>query len=147
MAESDANPALSNSSSSSILGVELSQTFPGTFSTEFPAQTSIALASIATSLSSISNFLAGSNLPQLLAQMSIANGVNGMLAGLVQAEGRMGLDARTVQQNATEIAHIIEKTITKVQDHLKASHDKDLSGAPVRDPEIKNAEKISGVTE
>ena len=124
----DASPAPSKSSLISVSDQELSLSTEATH----------ALTSIAHSLSSITKFVSGITLPQVLTQIGITNGINGILNGLAAADGRRSLDARVIAQNATEIAHVLEKAFTKTQEHLK-----DKS----RSDEILDAEAMQGFKE
>ncbi len=78
----------------------------------------VALETQANALAHIAQFLGGTTLPQVLQQIAVTNGMNGMLSGLVSADGRQGLDARTMKQNALEISTVIQETIKKVTSDL-----------------------------
>lgn len=57
--------------------------------------------------------LTSPELGQVIETIAKGKAISGMLEGLVAAEGRKGLDASVMNQNALEITHLIEKAFDK----------------------------------
>lgn len=89
----------------------------------------------ADALHSISEFLNGDGLQRTLSGLARSGAANSLLQGLVAHDGRNGLDARTQEQNAREICHLVEKVFDQFQEKLQAK-----ANGEVRDSEIHDAE-------
>jgi hypothetical protein len=92
-----------------------------------------ALAALAESITSLTQFITTGGLANLLSGYARTNGVNGMLQGLAQHSGRGSLDARTIQQNATEIVTQVEAVFDKYAERTLDKKD--------RNPDIQNGEE------
>ena len=77
-----------------------------------------ALTVMAESMQMIANFL-NTGLPQVIAAQAKANGVSAILNGLMVKEGRNGLDARYIKQNAIESVMAVEAVHDEYQEILK----------------------------
>lgn len=94
-----------------------------------------ALEKIGDGINAIATFLNSGGLTQLAQSMSLASGANSLLNGLTAHAGRNGLDARTLQQNATEIAEAVLLVHNKFKERLEA-----MSKGEVRSPDIQDSE-------
>ena len=94
-----------------------------------------ALEKIGQGITDIASFLNSGKLSQLMQSVSLANGANALLNGLTTNAGREGLDARTLSQNALEIAEAVLLVHNKFKERLEA-----LAKQEPRDPEIKDFE-------
>jgi len=94
-----------------------------------------ALEKIGQGITDIASFLNSGKLTQLMQSVSLANGANALLNGLTTNAGREGLDARTLSQNALEIAEAVLLVHNKFKERLEA-----LAKQEPRDPEIKDSE-------
>ena len=90
-----------------------------------------ALTTIADSLSQIANFLSGGGLTKVLSGYARTQMVKEILGGLACHDGRGSLDARVMEQNATEIVHHVEAVFAKFDEKLSA---------PKEDPELHDSE-------
>jgi hypothetical protein len=95
-----------------------------------------ALATIATSLNSISRWITSGGLTQVLSGYARTQSVQGILQGLATHDGRKALDAQTMEQNALEITTQIEAVYKKYEEKLTAY----MNGEPI-DPNLHNAEE------
>lgn len=100
---------------------------------ELMAAQTKALTVMAESMQMIATFL-NTGLPQALAVQAKANGVSAILQGLMSKEGRNGLDARFIKQNAIESVQAIEAVHDEYQEILKAKANKEL------DPKLHDGE-------
>lgn len=66
-------------------------------------------------------------------------GVNSILGGLAQHDGRKALDARTMKQNAIEIVEQMEQVFKKYNERM--------SSQELRSPDIVDAEKQAGFSD
>lgn len=71
----------------------------------------------ATALTSIANFLSGTTLPEVLQTIAVNGAAQHLLGGLTSHAGRQGLDARTMKQNALDIAYLVESVFKKLSSH------------------------------
>lgn len=94
-----------------------------------------AVSSIAESLKGISTFLAGQTLPQVLESYSIMTCLGQIMNGLTANQGRVGLDARTIKQDAVDGTH----RILAAFDHLRDTFEQRKNGE--RDPNIVDPEE------
>lgn len=95
-----------------------------------------ALEKAADSLHVIASFINGGGLQKVLSGYARAQSVTALLGGLTSHSGRNGLDARTLDQNALEIATQVEKVFAKYQEILDAK-----AKGEERDNEMHDAEK------
>ena len=93
-----------------------------------------ALSTIAESLKTLSTFVSGGGLTDLMRAYSQSQIAQGVLQGLASHDGRNALDARYLQQNALEIVHAIEAVFNKAKERTEAASNEKL------DTEIKDAE-------
>lgn len=93
-----------------------------------PAEAVTALVSIASSLESISTFLGGQTLPNVLKSYSIMQCIGQVLNGLTANGGREGLDARTIDQDATDATHRILKAFSHLEESIEARRNGEHSG-------------------
>lgn len=93
-----------------------------------------ALETLAQSTAVIAKFLEGGGLTSVLQGYSKGLAINGILQGLVQSQGRGGLDARFINQNAVDAYHAIDKAYDAFASRLAEKAEANL------DPEIHNAE-------
>ena len=91
-----------------------------------------SLAVLSESVSSLASFVTSGGLANLLSGYARAEGVNGMLTGLAQHLGRGALDARTIQQNATEIVTQVEAVFDK---YAERTLDKSTRNPDIQDGE------------
>jgi hypothetical protein len=89
----------------------------GDTSPQLRERETVALEVIADSLKGVSNFLQGTTLPQVLQTLAVNGAAQALLGGLTSSDGRGGLDARTMKQNAIDIAHLIEQVFIKLSSH------------------------------
>lgn len=101
---------------------------------ELMAAQTQALTVMANSMQMIATFL-NQGLPQMIAAQSKAQAVTGVLNGLMTKEGRNGLDARFIKQNAIEAVSAIEAVHDEYQEILAAK------AKGQQDPEIHDPEK------
>lgn len=101
---------------------------------ELMAAQTQALTVMANSMQMIANFL-NTGLPHMMAAQSKAQAVTGVLNGLMTKEGRKGLDARFIKQNAIETVTAIEAVHDEYQEMLAAKAKGD------QDPKIHDPEK------
>jgi hypothetical protein len=99
----------------------------------------VALETAATALMGISNFLSGITLKEVIQHQAVHGSIREILGGLATKDGRGALDARTMNQNAIDMAYLIEKVLGKVSSHALSR-----TGAT---PEVKDGEKLMGVKE
>lgn len=99
-----------------------------------PEKVEVALVSISESLHSIAEFVGGANLMQVVESKAIMDCVGQILNGLMRADGRKGLDARTTKQNAIESTHAIMECFKHLKQHVQELRDGE------RSEEIVNAE-------
>lgn len=92
-----------------------------------------ALTSISNNFDHLVEFLTQGGLIAVLEGYSRSQGVNALLNGLLAAEGRKGLDAKNLKQNALEIVEALESVFDKYEEKLGSKLK--------RDPELKDAEK------
>lgn len=71
----------------------------------------------AQALTSIATFLSGVTLKDILQHQAVNGAVHQILGGLAAKDGRNALDARTMKQNAVDIAYLIEQVLGKVTSH------------------------------
>lgn len=71
-------------------------------------QHSKAMVSIAESLATLTSFISGGGLTEVIGGLVKAQAINGVIQGLTSNAGRMGLDARTHKQNAVDAIAFIE---------------------------------------
>ena len=92
---------------------------------------------IATGLEkAITGVLKSPELSSFIEGLTRSKGILGVLQGLATHSGRNALDARTMDQNAMEIYHLMDKAIEATKSRLQER----ASGVEL-DPEIKDAEK------
>jgi len=118
-----------------IIKVEQRELYDGTAfspSTQLAQQTE-ALCSLANSFNQIASFITGGGLGSLVSGYAKAQSVQSILGGLAAHDGRNGLDARVLGQNAIEIAEQIMQVFNKMADR-----EAEQRVAP-RDPEIHKA--------
>lgn len=94
-----------------------------------------ALQVLATGVKDIASFINDGGLIKLTQSLALSNSANALLNGLTAHDGRNGLDARVLQQNAIEIAEAVMKVHDKFKERLSA-----LAKGEERDPELHNAE-------
>lgn len=99
----------------------------------------VALETAATALMGISNFLSGITLKEVIQHQAVHGSIREILGGLATKDGRNALDARTMNQNAIDMAYLIEKVLGKVTSHALSR-----TGAT---PEVKDGEELMGVKE
>ena len=99
----------------------------------------VALETAAAALTGISNFLSGITLKEVIQHQAVHGAVRDILGGLATKDGRNALDARTMNQNAIDMAYLIEKVLGKVTSHALSR-----TGAT---PEVKDGEELMGVKE
>lgn len=92
-----------------------------------------ALTSVANSLNALTQFVTGGGLSNMVGNLARANVAQGIFQGLTAHDGRGGLDARLLKQNAIEAVHQIEAVFEKFQEVLKAKN-------TPRDPDLHDAE-------
>lgn len=92
---------------------------------------------IATGLEkAITGVLKSPELSSFIEGLTRSKGILGVMQGLATHSGRNALDARTMDQNALEIFHLMDKAIEATKSRLQEK----ASGVEL-DPEIKDAEK------
>lgn len=74
----------------------------------------------AVALTQIASFLSGTTLPQVLQTIAVNGAAQSLLGGLTANAGRQGLDARTMKQNAIDIAYLIEQVFKKLSSHAQS---------------------------
>jgi hypothetical protein len=99
----------------------------------------VALETAAAALTGISNFLSGITLKEVIQHQAVHGSIREILGGLATKDGRGALDARTMNQNAIDMAYLIEKVLGKVTSHAISR-----TGAA---PEVKDGEELMGVKE
>jgi hypothetical protein len=99
----------------------------------------VALETAAAALTGISNFLSGITLKEVIQHQAVHGSIREILGGLATKDGRNALDARTMNQNAIDMAYLIEKVLGKVTSHAISR-----TGAA---PEVKDGEELMGVKE
>jgi len=99
----------------------------------------VALETAAAALTGISNFLSGITLKEVIQHQAVHGSIREILGGLATKDGRGALDARTMNQNAIDMAYLIEKVLGKVSSHALSR-----TGAT---PEVKDGEELMGVKE
>jgi hypothetical protein len=99
----------------------------------------VALETAAAALTGISNFLSGITLKEVIQHQAVHGSIREILGGLATKDGRNALDARTMNQNAIDMAYLIEKVLGKVSSHALSR-----TGAT---PEVKDGEELMGVKE
>ena len=77
----------------------------------------VAVEGISRALAGISKFLSGITLQEIVKQQAVHGAVGQILGGLAANDGRGALDARTMGQNAIDMAYLIEKVLGKVTAH------------------------------
>lgn len=100
-----------------------------------PEKVETALVSIGEGMKAIATFLGGTTLPEIAESMAIMKTVSDIQGGLAAHGGRAALDARTINQNAIDISHLI----TAAFDHLK-KHTEELRNGE-RDSRVVDAEE------
>lgn len=94
-----------------------------------------ALAKLADSVNSLSEFVTGGGLSTLLSSYARTQAVQAILGGLASHDGRNSLDARVLGQNAIEAVTAIEAMFTRFQEVMEAK-----AKGEERDSEIHDAE-------
>lgn len=89
------------------------------------------LALIGHSLSVLASFITSGRLERLLSLQAQVGCASSIAAGITQHGGRLGLDARTIKQNALEITEFTQSIFSKLGERL--------SEKP-RDPELHDSE-------
>lgn len=92
-----------------------------------------ALEVQAKALSEISSFFKGITLKDVLQHTAVHSAAAHLLGGLTSKDGRVGLDARTMKQNATDIAYLLEAVIGKLSSHASS-----------RSREVEDGEELMG---
>jgi hypothetical protein len=100
---------------------------------ELMAAQTQALTVMANSMQMIANFLE-SGVPKIIAAQAKAQGVNSILGGLMTKEGRGGLDARFIKQNAVETVEVMEAVHAEYQERL-AKQAEGNQDPKIHDPE------------
>ena len=93
-----------------------------------PVEVVTSLATIADSLKSISTFLGGQTLPNVLESYSVMQCIGQALNGLLSSQGRNGLDARTIDQDAIDSTHRILKSFEHLKESIQARRSGEHSG-------------------
>lgn len=93
-----------------------------------PLEVKQTLLTINKACDAIAHFFGNTTLPEVMESRAIMGSIETMLGGLVTHAGREGLDARVINQNATEVAHVIEKTFERVKSHVQARRSGEHSG-------------------
>lgn len=104
-------------------------------STDVLVQQTEALTTLAEGVKAIASFLQGGGLAQILSGYARSQAVKDILGGLATHDGRNALDARVLQQNATEIVAQVEAVFAKYQEKLEEG-----AAGEERDPEVKDSE-------
>ena len=91
-----------------------------------------ALAVLSSAVSDIAAFLTKGGLVEVLSGYARSQAVKDILGGLAAHDGRQALNAQTMDQNALEIVHQVEKVFAKYQEKLTI---------PKGDPDLHNAEE------
>lgn len=104
-------------------------------STDILVQQTEALTTLAEGVKAIAGFLQGGGLAQILSGYARSQAVKDILGGLATHDGRNALDARVLQQNATEIVAQVEAVFAKYQEKLEEG-----AAGEERDPEVKDSE-------
>jgi hypothetical protein len=102
--------------------------------TTMPKEFVESVVTIAESLKGISTFLSGQTLPQVMESYAIMSCLGQIMNGLTANQGRVGLDARTIKQDAIDGTH----RILAAFDHLRDTFEQRKNGertAEVVDPE------------
>jgi len=99
-----------------------------------PKEYVAAVVKIGDALDSLSKFVAGQTLPQVMESYAIMTCLGQIMNGLTSSEGRKGLDARTIKQDAIDGSH----RILAAFDHLRDTFEQRKNGertAEIVDPE------------
>jgi hypothetical protein len=103
---------------------------------EIQEESNKALRQIGESLAILSQFVSAGGLVELVRSASLASGANALLGGLAVKNGRESLDARTLKQNAIEIAEQVLLIHDKFKERLSAE-----AKGKTRDPDIHDPDK------
>lgn len=117
-----------------VVAVEKTVDAPVVSQAALPKELVESVVTIAESLKGISTFLAGQTLPQVLESYSIMACLGQIMNGLTANQGRVGLDARTIKQDAIDGTH----RILAAFDHLRETFEQRKNGeraAEIVDPE------------
>lgn len=79
-----------------------------------------ALETQAKALESISTFLSGITLKEVLQHTAVHSAAAALLGGLTSKDGRQGLDARAMKQNAIDISYLLEAVLSKLSSHASS---------------------------
>lgn len=93
----------------------------------------LALETQAKALESISTFLSGISLKEVLQHQAIHSAASQLLGGLTSKDGRQGLNAQTMKQNAIDIAYLVEAVLGKLSSHALS-----------RSKEVHDGEELQG---
>lgn len=95
----------------------------------------VALEAQSKALTSISNFLSGITLKDVLQHTAVHSAASALLGGLTSNDGRQALDARTMKQNAIDISYLLEAVLSKLSSHASS-----------RSREVHDGEELQGFT-
>jgi hypothetical protein len=117
-----------------VVAVEKTAEAPIASAMTMPKELVESVVTIAESLKGISTFLSGQTLPQVMESYAIMSCLGQIMNGLTANQGRVGLDARTIKQDAIDGTH----RILAAFDHLRDTFEQRKNGertAEVVDPE------------